>query len=490
MWALLQLTNMRILIFVLLAVLQQPMNLRIEGSIALTITVPSGSDLQAAINNAVGGTTLVLPNGSVFTGNFVLPMKTAGVTITSSAPPSAGTRVGPLGSYARLVSPNASPVIATQGPANGWSLIGLELAGDGGGDLVTLGDGSATQITLTAIPQDLHIDRCYLHGSVANGRKRGIALNSGATVIENSYLSDFKLVGQDAQAIAGWNGPGPYTIFNNYIEGAGENLIFGGADPTILNLVPSDIMINGNTFMKPLTWRGQSWQVKNLLELKNAQRVTITGNTFANVWSDAQVGFAVQFTVRNQDGTCRWCVIKDLIFSHNIITHAAGGINILSTDDSKPSRIASNFNITNNNFSDIDPIAWNNPITGTPGVGRLLQILGGGSNYEIGHNTLIGSNLGTLLTLGGTGIVNLLNIHDNVFSEGQYGIIGDNTGQGRLAFNVFSPEAIFTNNAIIQGVPGTNINYGPQINFVLPLGTPPVGLLNPTTDGKPVGFGG
>ena len=36
----------------------------------------------------------------------------------------------------------------------------------------------------------------------------GIALNAAGTVIRDSHISDCKAVGQDAQAIAGWNGPG------------------------------------------------------------------------------------------------------------------------------------------------------------------------------------------------------------------------------------------------------------------------------------------
>ena len=44
------------------------------------------------------------------------------------------------------------------------------------------------------------------------------------------------------------NGSGPFLIQNNYLEGAGENVIFGGGDPSIANLVPSDIQILGNTF--------------------------------------------------------------------------------------------------------------------------------------------------------------------------------------------------------------------------------------------------
>src|SRR5690606_23447694 len=98
---------------------------------------------------------------------------------------------------------------------------------------------------------------------------------------------DFMEVGNDSQAIAGWNGPGPFKIVNNYLEGAGENIMFGGATPRIEGLVPADIVIRGNHFHKPLRWRigdpsyeGIPWSVKNLFELKNARRVVIDGNIF------------------------------------------------------------------------------------------------------------------------------------------------------------------------------------------------------------------
>ena len=59
----------------------------------------------------------------------------------------------------------------------------------------------------------------------------------------------------DTQAIGGWNGPGPYLIENNYLEAAGENVMFGGADPTIPNLVPSDITLRLNHLIKPRSWQ-------------------------------------------------------------------------------------------------------------------------------------------------------------------------------------------------------------------------------------------
>src|SRR5439155_7972215 len=132
-----------------------------------------------------------------------------------------------------------------------------------------LGDGSAAQNTPASVPHDLLVDRVYVHGDPTVGQKRGIGLNSASTSILNSYIADIKAVGQDSQAIGGWNGPGPYTITNNYLEAAGDNLMFGGGDPAIPNLTPTHIVIRRNTLSKPVEWRTSNpqWQVKNIFEL-------------------------------------------------------------------------------------------------------------------------------------------------------------------------------------------------------------------------------
>jgi hypothetical protein len=157
--------------------------------------------------------------------------------------------------------------LAAPHSAHHWRFVLLELQGmaDGDGDNLTLGSGSSAQNSLSQVPHDLVVDRCYIHSDPVNGQKRGIALNSAATSVTGSYISDCKRIGQDAQAIAGWNGPDPFTISNNYLEGAAENLLFGGADPVIPEPVPSDIRITSNLISKPVRWRSEKWQVKNLL---------------------------------------------------------------------------------------------------------------------------------------------------------------------------------------------------------------------------------
>ena len=113
-------------------------------------------------------------------------------------------------------------------------------------DIIKLGAQDSTQSSLASLPHDLVIDRCYIHGDAVNGQKRGIALNSAATTIVNSHISNIKSSQSDSQAIQGSNGPGPYLIANNYLESAGENVMCGGTDPFIANLVPSDITLRQN----------------------------------------------------------------------------------------------------------------------------------------------------------------------------------------------------------------------------------------------------
>ena len=187
---------------------------------------------------------------------------------------------------AKIQSTNSLPAIHTAPGAHHWRLELLEFGPTGGGDeIIRLGSGGSDQSTLAVVPHNLVIDRCYIHGDPVTGQKRGIGLNSASTTIVNSHISEIKATTIDTQAICGWNGPGPFVIENNYLEAAGENVMFGGADPKIPNLVPSDITIRLNHLSKPRSWQqsGQ-WLVKNLLELKNARRVLIEGNVFEHSW--------------------------------------------------------------------------------------------------------------------------------------------------------------------------------------------------------------
>lgn len=104
-------------------------------------------------------------------------------------------------------------------------------------------------------------------------------------------------------------------------------VMFGGADPKIAGLVPSDIEIRGNDFVKPLSWKASDkWAVKNLFEIKNARRVLLDGNRFHNSWFDSQHGYAIMLTPRNQNGKAPWSALEDLTFTRNLVTNCSSGI--------------------------------------------------------------------------------------------------------------------------------------------------------------------
>src|SRR5207244_4259648 len=134
--------------------------------------------------------------------------------------PPAGSRISPAfaGRLAKLRSPNSAPALQTAPGAHHWRIQLLEFQANAGGfgDIITLGDGSSAQTSLSQVPHDLAVDRCYIHGDPSVGQKRGIALNSASTSITGSHIADIMAVGQDSQTMELWNGPGPFLIDNNY----------------------------------------------------------------------------------------------------------------------------------------------------------------------------------------------------------------------------------------------------------------------------------
>src|SRR5262249_37029707 len=299
-----------------------------------------------------------------------------------------GTRVTPSFSAAlpKVVSPNGAAVLTAGPGANHYRLVGIEFSMRSGGrvnSLIRLGEGNETDVA--NLPHDIIIDRCYIHGDSTSTLRRGIALNSAGLAVIDSYVADCHEAGADSQAICGWNGPGPFKIVNNYLEAAGENLMFGGADPKIKGLIPSDIEIARNYFFKPLRWKtdrpeydGSKWSVKNLLELKNAQRVTIEGNLLENVWPNAQTGYSVLFKSVNQDGTAPWCVTRDVEFRNNIVRHCAAAVNIEGRSPTQPGGRTAGIRIVNNLFEDVGG-AWK-------GEGVFLKI-SDSENVTVDHNT-------------------------------------------------------------------------------------------------------
>ena len=249
--------------------------------------------------------------------------------------------------------------------------------------LLMLGSAGAAQSTLAQVPTSLVLDRLYVHGHPTLSFQRCILLNSASTAIVDSYISDCHSRTNDSQAIGGWNGPGPFSIVNNYLEGAGENVMFGGGDPSIADLVPSDIEIRRNHFRKPLAWQGAGWIIKNLFELKNARRVLAEGNVFENSWAGDQNGFALVWKSVNQGGTASWSTTSDVTFQYNIVRQAGGGINMAGLPEPYPAVRAARFRVAHNVFERI----------GSTSFGLLWQV-NEVPSVEFAHNTGVGTTDG------------------------------------------------------------------------------------------------
>src|SRR5262245_48017350 len=427
-----------------------------------TIAVAAGGDFQGALNQAQPGDVITLEAGATFTGNFTLPNKSESgqsewIVIRSSTTdsnlPPPGTRISPSYSNVlpKIASPNSEPAIRAVSGAHHFRFIGLEIGHKAGSMIYAIVDFDGGQTSLSQIPHDLIVDRCYIHGNPSDTSRRGVALNSASTAVIDSYISECHESGADSQAIAGWNGPGPFKIVNNYLEGAGENFILGGADPSIKNLIPSDIEFRHNHVAKPLKWKmghpsyaGIRWSVKNLFELKNAQRVLIESNIFEYNWAESQNGFAILFTPRNQSGRSPWSVAQDVKFADNALRRSGGGFNIAGPDNEAGVRQPSpRILIRNNRIEDIDGKAWG-------GDGKLFQIIGGAEYVTIDHNT--GFATGNILTTESAQGLNVaLVFTNNIVAHNAYGVIGTETGIGLSTLRRWWKSYVFKKNVVVVG---------------------------------------
>lgn len=415
-------------------------------------SVLAGQSLQTAINNAVAGDILSLEAGATFTGPISV---TKEITIQSSRlaelPPDVRVSPADAGKMPRIITPGrGEPALQVPiGTAN-VKLLGIELAQPELNaicyDLVRLGDSSVAQNTLEKAPHHIVIDRCYIHAHENGELKRGVALNSAHTDILNSYISGFKVKGQEAQAVAGWNGPGPFRIINTYLEGAGENFIYGGALPFIPNLLPADLEMRRCHLFKPPSWKGV-WTVKNILELKTMRRAVIDGNIFDGNWLDAQQGYSILFTVRPNDSGSA-AVIEDVEFTNNIIRNVAAGLHLLGQDDlftAGPKERRLRRVRVANNLWEIDHAKWG-------GDGCFAKIVSGTEDVTIDRNTVIQS--GNIAKIGGDTHTRLI-FTNNIIRHNEYGFHGDNVGAGNRALTTYAPGARFERNVIAKEVLGS-----------------------------------
>ena len=449
-----------------------------------TIAVHARGNLQSAIDSAAPGDQIVIDPGITLTGNFVLRRKagqdsnTKFIVIRSNGtlPPS-GTRITPNGmpGLARLQSNNSAPVLTTEYGAHHYRIIGLEITKvtdpkpnyaqyrDISYGLVWIGGPLASNNRYpgqaSELPHHIILDRCYVHGdyNAPHGETyRGVMVNGNHVAVVDSYISNIHSENLEVQGIEGGNSNGPIKILNNYIEAAGENIIFGGFDPNLPNATPSDIEIRHNYLSKPLTWNPYSpsyakisYSVKNLLELKNATRVLIDGNIMENNWVKSQDGKAILFTVRNQSGNCAWCAVQDITFTNNIVRQTAGVFNMIAVDYNHPSKQTQRILIQNNEFYSIGGAQWGD----TGSYGTFASVNGshwpGSQHYTImdlvfDHNTALPTK--NILEMDIPPAATNVRFTNNLMATGAYGIFGSGSGNGTPAIKKYIINPVFQKN--------------------------------------------
>jgi len=457
-----------------------------------TINVAAGANLQTVLNNANCGDTIQLQAGATFNGFFTLPAKSCDdsnwIIIRSSAPdaslPPEGTRINPC--YAGVASLPGRPalnctstqkVVATlMGSKSGGPLVlasGANHYRIGPGLEITRTVGTGISYNLiapeAASPANhIIVDRDWVHGTAQDDTTRGLYL-SGVTyaAVVDSYFNDFHcaaVIGSctDSQTIAGGLGnlpQGTWKIENNFLEAASENILFGGGVGTT---IPTDIEIRRNHMFKPLTWMaGQPgfvgavnldptkcvklntpgycpFVVKNLFELKNAQRLLFEGNVLEHTWPGfTQHGVAVVLTALSQGGTTGNpnATVADITIRYNHISHAASGVVMGEANyGSGPPRLEARISIHDDLFDDLSPAYYNGDTSVVAGMAFQLSFCSTCTPLQdvlIDHVTMLLTSPRMFMVLGaplGSHIQNLTFTNNVVSSPSGLAVTGTGAG--------------------------------------------------------------
>ena len=470
--------------------------------------VKSGGNLQATLDDAACGDVIELEAGAKFTGHFRLPKKACNdahwIIIRTSAPdealPPEGTRLTPC--YAGVASlpgrpdfhcvstKNVVPKITFAGQggsgpiffsdgANHYRFTGVEVTRESPGVSVTALAGTEDRVAADHII----FDRVWIHGTPQDETRRGLHLNGMSYVaVVDSFFSDFHCVSAagtctDSQAIGGGGGDipsGPYKISNNFLEAAGENILFGGGRASI---TPADIEIRHNYLLKPITWmRGQPgfvggvsgdpFIVKNLFELKNAQRVLFEGNILEDSWGGfTQTGFSIVLTPKNQnngngrENLCPSCRVTDVTIRYCKIAHVGSGFQIANglATGGAVAAAGERYSIHDVVIDDIDNKKY-------AGFGAFMVLISNAptlKDVKMDHITAASSRVFLSLGVKGEKLRNFI-FTNNLIGANEKQITSSGGGAENCVFraNTRSPAEIlkdcvdsitFTNNAIING---------------------------------------
>lgn len=260
------------------------------------------ASFTSACNSAVDSDIVEVASDITFTATYAFPARgTPGYVLVRGDGFSLAqeTRVTPAtfaGAYTlttNITSGNPGGTVFTMAQgASGWYFRGLKIAN---GVVSSANPAEAlmqwaasTQTQTQHVPTKLIAEQCWLTNPWAPATastvqcKRGIANSAHYTQMLELRIDGMAGAGLETQAILFARGLGRALVRNNYLEGATENIMFGGAGAGQLGAVDynADIMIRRSHLFKRLDWMNVSSSVatrKNFVESKNHVRLVVEG---------------------------------------------------------------------------------------------------------------------------------------------------------------------------------------------------------------------
>lgn len=307
--------------------------------------VATAAALDAAINAALPGETIILSTDLVYSAPFALS-KT--LTLQSETF---------LNDRGRMTADAPAPRFLNgfNNVAADARLFGLEMRN---------ATGQATVVTMTG-PGAIW-DRCRVLGDPTQvDARHGFQWIGGNQQIVRCYVEDIFHATADAQAIIGWDCDPGLIVDDCYLSASGQSWMFGGADSASPARIPQDVLMTNCDCTKRPEWIGK-YQCKCAGELKSAMRVRIMNSRLLYAGtSQGQGSYLVVATVRNQSGKAPWSCIKDVEIANCTGGHAAGVCNVLGTDNNFPSGVVDGLNFHDCQFENLD---------GALGEGRIFKV--------------------------------------------------------------------------------------------------------------------
>ena len=434
---------------------------------ACTVSPRSSAELGAEILRARGGTTLCLTPGESYPGTFTVPARAdndTGWVVLRTAPSVApllpGERLTPTVAtqLAKLVGPGTEvgSVLRFGMRARKWLVESVEVTADSSGTqgpvaLIVIGTNG--ERTIADLPTDIVLSHVFVHGAERQHVRRAIAANGGAMTLVDSWCENIHARGFDSQCWATWGGAGPILIENNHLSAGSENIVFGGADPSVSNLVPTDVTIRRNYLFKPTAWINQGWNVKNLLESKAAARVLVEHNVFDGQWHDQAAGHAaVVLKSTSQDGRCPSCSTSDWTIRGNLFRNVATPFSLGGRADQ---HVTGRTDSTNRRFSIVEN--WIEPTQvepfTAPNRGAIIFVAEN-DEVEFRRNVMEGSQgvvAGAIFDItAGTYAARNMAFSSNIWPRGEYGFFTSGVSEGLRAWQAgASGKSSWANNSLL-----------------------------------------